>query len=430
MSFTLYTYPNNPRAWKALVAAEYVGLKVTVPDFTMGVDNKTPAFLKLNPSGKVPTLKTPDGGIFDSNPIARAVCRYGNSEKAADLLGRTAYEEGVIDSWISTAQNELELPTLAWLMPILGYVPYSAEGTRQAKEDINKLLGIYNEHLKTHTYLVGDRVTLADIITACTLHGLYTKVLDEATRRPFPHTNRWFTTIVNQPEFLAVAGPTELTKVQQAYDASKVAAAPAPAAGKGKKEEKKKEEKKTEKAAAPKAEKTLEEIAEEEEKAAAKRKNPLDELPPTEFQLDPFKKLYSNSKNIRKEVCPEFWKQYDPAGYSLWAIKYKYEEELTVGFKAANSIGGWLQRLEKLHKYAFGNILILGGKPHFEIEGVWLFRGLEVPAEVTAGDDHSLYTWRRLDHTSAADRQIVDDFNCWDGPSMKGREVVDGKTFK
>jgi len=50
----LYTYPGNKNAYKALIAAEYVGAKIDVPsDFQMGTDNKKPEFLKLNPNGKV-----------------------------------------------------------------------------------------------------------------------------------------------------------------------------------------------------------------------------------------------------------------------------------------------------------------------------------------------------------------------------------------
>lgn len=49
----LYTYSNNKNAWKALIAAEYVGAKIEVPAFEMGKTNKTPEFLKLNPNGKV-----------------------------------------------------------------------------------------------------------------------------------------------------------------------------------------------------------------------------------------------------------------------------------------------------------------------------------------------------------------------------------------
>jgi Glutathione S-transferase, N-terminal domain len=50
----LYTYPHNKNAYKALIAAQYVGVDLDVPsDFQMGVTNKTPEFLKLNPNGKV-----------------------------------------------------------------------------------------------------------------------------------------------------------------------------------------------------------------------------------------------------------------------------------------------------------------------------------------------------------------------------------------
>ena len=45
----------------ALIAAEYNGVNINVPEFAMGTENKTPEFLAMNPNGKVPTLKTPQG---------------------------------------------------------------------------------------------------------------------------------------------------------------------------------------------------------------------------------------------------------------------------------------------------------------------------------------------------------------------------------
>lgn len=50
----LHTYKGNKSADKALIVAEYVGVQIDVPsDFEMGVTNKTPEFLKMNPIGKV-----------------------------------------------------------------------------------------------------------------------------------------------------------------------------------------------------------------------------------------------------------------------------------------------------------------------------------------------------------------------------------------
>lgn len=71
-------------------------------------------------------------------------------------------------------------------------------------------LSILNSHLLTHTYLVGERITLADIIVACNLLNPYKYVLDPDYRKPFGNVNRWFNTLINQPEFKAVLGEVEL----------------------------------------------------------------------------------------------------------------------------------------------------------------------------------------------------------------------------
>ena len=53
----LYTYPNNFRAYKALIAAEYSENKVRVvsepPEFVLGNTNKSECFLAKFPLGKV-----------------------------------------------------------------------------------------------------------------------------------------------------------------------------------------------------------------------------------------------------------------------------------------------------------------------------------------------------------------------------------------
>ena len=50
----LHAGKTNKNAYKTLIAAEYSGIKVElVQNFEMGVSNKTPEFLKMNPIGKV-----------------------------------------------------------------------------------------------------------------------------------------------------------------------------------------------------------------------------------------------------------------------------------------------------------------------------------------------------------------------------------------
>eukprot|EP00061_Rhincodon_typus_P007510 g29273.t1 len=83
---------------------------------------------------------------------------------------------------------------------------YLLDATEHAKEEVKKVLGILNEYLKTRTFLVGERVTLADITVVCSLLWLYKQVLEPSFRQPYTNMNRWFITCINQPQFKAVLG--------------------------------------------------------------------------------------------------------------------------------------------------------------------------------------------------------------------------------
>ena len=59
---------------------------------------------------------------------------------------------------------------------------------------------------------VGDKITLADITVASALVYPMKLVMDPEYRKSFPCVTRWFTTCVNQPQFMAVVGTVELAK--------------------------------------------------------------------------------------------------------------------------------------------------------------------------------------------------------------------------
>jgi len=155
--------------------------------------------------------------------------------------------------------------------------------------------------------------------------------------------------------------------------------------------------------------------------------NPLDLLPPTTLNLEEWKRKYSNS-DVSVSI-PWFWENFDKNGYSLWFSDYKYNDELEQLFKTSNLVLGFLQRLDKLRKYAFGSILIFGDKK-FEISGGWVFRGLEIPQEMLDCDDYSLYNWRRADPDHPSDKKKISEYFAWAG-DFDGRVFQDqGKIFK
>jgi len=424
MSYKLYTDQGNPAAWKILAAAKYAGVQVATPNFEYGVDNKTPEFEKKSPLGKVPVLETNEGTIFEPNAAARYIAR----KSTAALFGSSDFEAAQVEQWIDFSVTEIDLPSSVWVFPILGYIQNNATATQRAKGDIRKVLDILNNHLAERTFLVGERISLADIVVATSLHRLYVKVLDTGFRKQYVNTNRWFTTIVNQPNFLAVAGPTTLANKMEAAPAAGPAeeAKPEKAAA-----EKPKKEAKPPKAAAPKKE---EKPAEEEEEdyEEKKSKSILDNLPPSKFVMDEWKRTYSN-EDTRPAALPWFWKNLDRDGYSVWFCEYKYNHELDKVFKSANLISGFLQRLDKLRKYAFGSLIIFGEDGNMEIAGCWLFRGQDVPAEMSECDDAEHYDWKKANLDDPQTKELVDDYFAWDSTTKFGGRKSDfnqGKIYK
>ena len=184
----LYTYPSDFRAFKALIAAQYAGVSVEVPQpFTMGVDDKSPEFLAKSPTGKVPLLETSEGCVFQSNAIARYVARLRTD---AGLFGATFFESAEVDSWIDWSWNELEVAAVFVTYPILGAMKTNPGTMKKSVEDLKAALKVLNAHLTKKTYMVGETITLADIVIASTLVYPFSFVMDNAWRKASPAVTR------------------------------------------------------------------------------------------------------------------------------------------------------------------------------------------------------------------------------------------------
>ncbi|XP_027357789.1 elongation factor 1-gamma-like isoform X2 [Abrus precatorius] len=204
MALILHATKTNKNAYKTLIAAEYSGVQVELAlNFEMGVSNKTPQFLKMNPLGKVPVLETPDGPVFESNAIAR----YVTSLKGDNILyGSSPIDRARIDQWIDFSSTEIDGHVFSLYLPRLGFAPYLPPVEEAANSALKRSFGALNTHLASNTYLVGHSVTLADIIMTCNLHLGFTKLLVKSFTSEFPHVERYFWTLVNQPNFRKILG--------------------------------------------------------------------------------------------------------------------------------------------------------------------------------------------------------------------------------
>lgn len=411
----LYTYPNNFKAQKIEIAAKYSGYKIELAEFTAGVTNKSSEFLSKFPLGKVPAFEEGNFKLFETNAIAYYV---GND------VTRGGDKEFEVMQWLGVADNELLPSACTWVYPTLGMMQYNKVSTEKAKESVKSVLSMLNNHLLTKTFLVGERVTQADISMACTLLMLYVNVLDPSFRKPYANVNRWFTTLVNQPQFKSVIGEVTLCTKMAQFDAKKYNEI----SGKGDKKQAANKEKKPQ----PKKESKKEPKADAGDQPAevkpAPSKNPWENSPKPSMDMDAWKRCYSNEDvSVSWKYFLENFKKED---YSIWAMDYQFNDELTLGFMACNLVSGMFQRLEKLRKHAFGSVLVLGSSNDLKITGVWFWLGHELafPLSPDWQIDYSCYDWKKMDFDNEEDRKKICDY--FSGEADYGKPVVEQKIYK
>lgn len=430
MAGTLYTYPENFRAYKALIAAQFSGAKVTVAsDFVFGQTNKSEAFLKKFPLGKVPAFETADGKFLtESNAIAY----YVSNEQ---LRGKTDLEKAEVLSFLSLADNELLPAVHGWVFAVMGIIQFQKNNVERAKQDLKATLTALNSRLVHQTFLVGERLTLADIVVFATLLNAYEKVLDPSFRAPFGSVTRWFNTVLNQPQVKAVVkGFTMCAKVAE-IDPKKFAEFQAKTGGAQQQQQKEPKEKKEKKPAPAKKEKEPEPAEELDAAELAlaeepKSKDPFDAMPKGTFNFDDFKRFYSNEDEAKS--IPYFWEKFDPEHYSIWFGEYKYPEELTKVFMSCNLITGMFQRLDKMRKQAFSSVCLFGEDNNSTISGVWVWRGQELAFKLSPDwqVDYEVYDWKKLDPKSEETKKLVAQYFSWSGADSQGRKFNQGKIFK
>jgi len=415
MSLTLFTYPNNYRALKSAVVANLCEIDISVPsadEFKFPEGLKTDEFKELNPVGKVPVLVTPDGPIFESNAILRYLAR---SAPRFNLTGRSFYEQAQVDQWLDFTAFELEPPRNLWIYPLQGLMKIDARAAKKAKNDVEVNMGILNKHLQTRTFMVGERLTIADIALAAALVEPFRRVFDPEARAKFPHVTRWFTTLINQDFWKKVQGDVKFCEKSET-----------PAAPEKKQKQKQKGGQK-----------------QQQPKQQAKKADSADDAAKKELQarerkakgyMEDTKRLFSN--NDFPTAIAKFWETFDANEYSLYTSVYNYNEDNTSDFRTSNLVSGWMQRLESTRKYGFGAVNVWGVEDTsgpFPITGAWLLWGTKGLEEFKACPDSEYHTLTKVDVSDAAAKKLFEDYlGAAEKTSLNDKEIplYERKMFK
>jgi len=96
-----------------------------------------------------------------------------------------------------------------------------------------------------------------------------------------------------------------------------------------------------------------------------------------------------------------------------------------------NLIGGFLQRCDELRRYGLGVMILAGNDedaPPFEVSGVWIFRGSNVPQEMKENPDSEYYTFTKLDSNNSEHRKKVENY--FFGETIGPLKVLEKRFFK
>jgi glutathione S-transferase len=129
-------------------------------------EQKSTGFRKMNPFGKIPAMKYKESEDSEEKILfeSRSILRY-ISNKYSDTVD--LYPNVYTDIWLE-AESQNYNPPISKLVYELVFKKLASdepemEVVSKCKDELEKVLDIYNDHLKYSKYIAGNTFTIADI---------------------------------------------------------------------------------------------------------------------------------------------------------------------------------------------------------------------------------------------------------------------------
>jgi glutathione S-transferase len=154
------------RSLRALWGLKELGVEFEfVPVNLQAGEHRRPDFLALNPAGKLPVLIDGDLVLTESAAI---VLYLAEKYPEKGLLPTTLEHRAQVYRWVMFAMTELEQPLWrmakhSFLYPEHKRLPKDID---LAREDFTAMAAVLDRHMDGRQYIVGDRMSVADCVTA------------------------------------------------------------------------------------------------------------------------------------------------------------------------------------------------------------------------------------------------------------------------
>ena len=189
----LYTAA-TPNGHKVSIALEELGLPYTlrVLDLAKG-EQKTPAFLAINPNGRIPAIIDHEAGgfaVFESGAILIYLAEKTGRLMPSDVQGRSR-----VIQWLMFQMGGVG-PMMGQANVFFRYFPEKIQpAIDRYQGESKRLLTVLDGHLKDHEYLAGD-YSIADIANWAWVRTHRWSGVDVSD---LPHLQRWLDAIRQRP---------------------------------------------------------------------------------------------------------------------------------------------------------------------------------------------------------------------------------------
>jgi len=188
---------NSVNVKKVLWATEELGLKYQRIDagLQFGV-NKTPEYLKMNPTGLVPTIDDDGFVLWESHTIVRYLAaKHGMGSLCPSDPKARADAERWMD-WAFTFQNAMR--NVFWGLIRTPPEKRDPKAIEEGRRKSIELLAIPESALSRNPFIAGKALTMGDIPLGCELQR-YMRVPIE--RPTFPNVDAYFERLRERPAF-------------------------------------------------------------------------------------------------------------------------------------------------------------------------------------------------------------------------------------
>ena len=189
----LYTAA-TPNGHKVSIALEELGLPYTLKVLDLSkAEQKMPAFLAINPNGRIPAIVDRDAddfAVFESG-----ACLMYLAEKTGRLMPLDAKGRSQVIQWLMFQMGGVG-PMMGQANVFFRYFPEKIQSVIDRYQGESKrLFRVLDGHLATHEYLAGD-YSIADIANWAWVR---THRWSGVTVDDLPHLQRWLAQIRARP---------------------------------------------------------------------------------------------------------------------------------------------------------------------------------------------------------------------------------------